>query len=1499
MIREWLRHSLALLLVVCISFSHTAQLFAFTAEADEFVPHTTEAFDDALEVLVAAPGPTDIVAYDPDLGETSGGTEIAVQKLEAEHPGTHVVVIPAREKQHATIHEYRVYDPNVPGSFIEVREVAPGPPGILEADIGANIGRLLEAAPPSSTFKKAAGGVAAMADANLLTGNVDQLLATGVPGLSDDPEKIKQRAMSIADRFARSIEMSGQRGISVEFVLDGPVAMHEDIRADATEETWLAIRDLILELIPDPSMQARILAEAAKFVTSPGGLAHQIGAAITRQLEIGLITLVAVGTVLVIVGSGGTLAPAAIPPAMIAIKAYFAASIALNVHDVITSFEYRAVPIGLVSQLELSAARDNLVAFLNAHPGNQVAYANSEFPNRASSAVLTNLLNVLAASGEHADQLQWLDMIPFLIRPPRAADFTISVESGGIVDLPMWCLSSGIDSGLSFSTEKLTYPGIGTIAGTPPNAKLAVLASVCDETLVIPYKITNLLGEESIGRITVKVESTPRIYDAMVAIHPGEKEQIINIKVETCFDALAKLHVEFLPLEGVYVEAKGKLVQHASGYLLQPVHVNVGPDAGLGIYRVGYVLFSTGGEEVAGTLTIHVTNDFPDWNPTSRTTIFDAWIYRGHSAGPLYIMDPDWEQAFCFTATDPDGDVLDFYVNRSPRYGQAGVLASGFAGEYEVHATYMPSYDALMTAHDSNRPLQDSFTIIARDSYGGRDEARVNVQINVLNRLPEANDDDASTDQDVSVLIPVLANDEDVDGDTLLISSVGQPSHGSVSISGTQIRYMPDNGYVGDDAFSYTVDDGHGGSTSASVSIEVIQTDFVPPTITCPSDIDVSAILGSCDASPNVGTASATDNLCTPSVTGVRSDGLLLNAAYPVGTTSILWTARDDAGNTDSCTQTVIVRDEQRPVISGCPSDRAVSCNPGACLAIVSWPEPTVTDNCGIASFASTHSPGDSFAKGGPTTVTYTAIDVNGNTETCSFTVTVLDDEDPVITNCPSDITTDLQPGTCTVPVSWMEPTATDNCDGSLSYASRSHTPGSSFGTGATTVTYEYTDSSGNTDTCSFDVTVNDAVAPTITCPGDMTVGTDADACGATVTYSVTAVDPCGASIEQLEGLPSGSLFPIGTTVNRFRAIDTASNTDICEFSIAVSDDDDPIISGCPGNLTVSCGASQCSATVSWTEPTATDNCGLASFSGDHAAGETFSLGTTTVTYTVIDVHGNRSDCSFTLTVEDNRDPDISGCPGDITVDALFGGCSRSVSWTEPTATDNCDGTLNYTSRSHAPGSSFDIGTTEVTYAFRDSAGNSSQCRFDVTVRDITDPSISCPSDMTVDAETSWGANVYYNAPSASDSCDSSISVHCSPSSGSWFWNGDTIVTCTAEDDSGNEDTCTFEVTVEENHDPVAVNDSVMMSTGQGIIFIDVLHNDYDIDNDDLDIISASTSCGYANVSDDLVEYGTMDCSAPAGSTVTVYYTISDGRGGTASATISVRLPSAGPMSYP
>src|SRR5204863_95392 len=68
------------------------------------------------------------------------------------------------------------------------------------------------------------------------------------------------------------------------------------------------------------------------------------------------------------------------------------------------------------------------------------------------------------------------------------------------------------------------------------------------------------------------------------------------------------------------------------------------------------------------------------------------------------------------------------------------------------------------------------------------------------------------------------------------------------------------------------------------------------PAITCPADIATSTEPGTCSAHVAPGTATATDNCGSPTVTGTRSDGRPLTDTYPRGTTTITWTATDSSG---------------------------------------------------------------------------------------------------------------------------------------------------------------------------------------------------------------------------------------------------------------------------------------------------------------------------------------------------------------------------------------------------------------------------------------------------------------------------------------------------------------------------------------------------------------------------------------------------------------------------
>jgi Bacterial Ig domain len=87
---------------------------------------------------------------------------------------------------------------------------------------------------------------------------------------------------------------------------------------------------------------------------------------------------------------------------------------------------------------------------------------------------------------------------------------------------------------------------------------------------------------------------------------------------------------------------------------------------------------------------------------------------------------------------------------------------------------------------------------------------------------PVANNDSATTNEDTAVDVNVLANDTEPDSDTLIVSSVTQGANGAVSVNPDKtVHYAPALNFFGNDSFTYTIDDGHGGQATATVNVTV------------------------------------------------------------------------------------------------------------------------------------------------------------------------------------------------------------------------------------------------------------------------------------------------------------------------------------------------------------------------------------------------------------------------------------------------------------------------------------------------------------------------------------------------------------------------------------------------------------------------------------------------------------------------------------------------------
>jgi gliding motility-associated-like protein len=288
-----------------------------------------------------------------------------------------------------------------------------------------------------------------------------------------------------------------------------------------------------------------------------------------------------------------------------------------------------------------------------------------------------------------------------------------------------------------------------------------------------------------------------------------------------------------------------------------------------------------------------------------------------------------------------------------------------------------------------------------------------------------------------------------------------------------------------------------------------------------------------------------------------------------------------------------------------------------------------------------------------------------------------------------------------------LPPTANDECG--VQTLISDIPSGSEFPAGTTTVTYTATDIHGNTSTETFDVIVSDGEPPTISCPSDITVSAGTS-CGANVSWDIPAVTDCSEVTLTADHSP-GDFFPIGTTTVAYTATDEAGNKSTCNFKIIVADTESPSFTNCPESITVS--ANSCDIPVTWSPPTATDNCSISSAHASHSSGTRFPIGKTTVTYTAADSNGNSTSCSFEVIVVDDNVPVINNCPNDINV-LIDATGELQVDWTEPTASIGC-GTVQLTS-THRPGDVFRLGSTETMYTATDDSGRSTECSFKVNV---------------------------------------------------------------------------------------------------------------------------------------------------------------------------------------
>ena len=676
---------------------------------------------------------------------------------------------------------------------------------------------------------------------------------------------------------------------------------------------------------------------------------------------------------------------------------------------------------------------------------------------------------------------------------------------------------------------------------------------------------------------------------------------------------------------------------------------------------------------------------------------------------------------------------------------------------------------------------------------------------------------------------------------------------------------------VGSTVVTYTALDIHGNSSSEAFTVTVNDEED-PVVLDTPMDMTLSNDAGDCGALVNWAAPSAGDNCGVQSLTSSHTSGDF----FDVGTTEVTLEATDIHGNSASTSFLVTITDDEDPSIAGMPADMSITAEAGLCSAAATWAAPTSSDNCEIADLTSTHLSGDSFAVG-TTEVIYSTTDIHGNGVSASFLVTVTDDQAPSFDSLTGDISVSNETGLCSSQVTWSDPVVSDNCE--VAAVTTTIESGSVFAVGTTEVLYTLTDIHGNMTTQSFQVTVTDDEYPLIhDVPADISISSDAGLCGASVCWvSATTTDNCDVA-NLVETHTPGEFFPVGTTPVTYASTDLAGNRTLASFDVTVIDTEDPQINGL-SNMTVSNDTGTCGAAVTWTAPDVTDNCAITSFQIDHASGDIFPVGVTTVSATAIDENGNSTTVSFDVTVQDDENPQVLGTPDDITLDNDAGQCGAVATWSAPSATDNC-GSITLQS-THQSGDQFPVGLTTVTILATDLYGNSSSSSFQVLVEDSESPQVlDTPSSMTLTNDAGQCAAVAtWSAPGSADNCPGHT-VALSHQSGDSFPVGTTEVTVTATDAAGNSTSTAFEITVLDEElptlDPSA--DITVEATAESC-------------NSELTVPAPATAdnCQVASVSNDYT--GTEDASGVYElGTTTITWTVTDIHGNETSATQTVTV---------
>ena len=575
------------------------------------------------------------------------------------------------------------------------------------------------------------------------------------------------------------------------------------------------------------------------------------------------------------------------------------------------------------------------------------------------------------------------------------------------------------------------------------------------------------------------------------------------------------------------------------------------------------------------------------------------------------------------------------------------------------------------------------------------------------------------------------------------------------SLSNDAPEFFP----IGETTVTWTVSDSSGNVGTSSHKVTVL--DSIPPEITV-SDVTIEATI-----------PSGSDALLSiPEINDIQEVYITNDApdVFPFGNTVVTWTVKDQSDNESTQTQNVNVVDTSKPILIT-PSDIEIEST--GIETIIDDLGEIITEDVSEINSISNDAP-ESFPLG-ETIVTWTATDTSGNSASDTQLITVVDTTLPQII-APSDVILEAVD-----PLENYVELSNGRIFDRVEIESVENDAPEFFPLGETIVTWTATDTSGNSASDTQRIIIEDTIQPVITGPEDITLEIT-DISGITVDIGqASAFDDVDQSPNIINDAPE--LFQIGDTIVTWVATDSSENSSLYYQTITVIDTTSPELI-IPNSVTQE-AENLLSNYVTLENPQTSDIIGVSSITND--APELFPLGETIVTWTATDTSGNSVSDTQLITVVDTTAPSILE-PENIIVEAT--GLEGNVVELDLIIAEDNVGVGSIIN--DAP-TTFGFGTTIVSWTVSDDAGNTETIQQNISLVDTTVPSIILPNNIETEAVSNHSNIIEIGIAIGSDNIQLGQVTNDAPES---FPLGETIVTWTATDTSGNSVSDTQLITV-------------------------------------------------------------------------------------------------------